>query len=130
MKKTKLATLALSAVLAVGTLGVITGCGESGPQDGQTSIRFWYTTSISQSNVLKAAVEVYNKGQGVEDGVFVEADNRQNVQKNALYVDAPNVLMLDDANFKAWALEGLFTDLDEYYEQQPGNYTEEGIPRR
>lgn len=129
MKKTKLATLALSAVLAVGTLGVITGCGESGPQDGQTSIRFWYTTSISQSNVLKAAVDVYNKGQGVEDGVFVEADNRQNVQKNALYVDAPNVLMLDDANFKAWALEGLFTDLDEYYEQQPENYTEESIPQ-
>ena len=37
MKKTKLATLALSAVLAVGTLGVITGCGESGPQDGESA---------------------------------------------------------------------------------------------
>ena len=126
MKKTKLAALALSAVLTAGALGAMAGCG--GPQEGQTTIRFWYTASISENRIVNEMIDAYNKGQGLEDGVYVRGDNRQNIERTALYVDTPDVLTVTDENFKSWALEDLFTDLSDYYANDPGDYTEEGIP--
>ena len=126
MKKTKLAALALSAVLTAAALGAMAGCG--GPQEGQTTIRFWYTASISENKIMNEMIEAYNKGQGVEDGVYVKGDNRQNIERTALYVDTPDVLTVTDEDFKSWALEDLFTDLSDYYANDPGDYTEEGIP--
>lgn len=38
------------------------------------------------------------------------------------------MLTVTDENFKSWAIEGLFTDLSDYYANDPGDYTEEGIP--
>ena len=64
----------------------------------------------------------------IEDGVYVDGDNRQNIERTALYVDTPDVLTVTDENFKSWAIEGLFTDLSDYYANDPGDYTEEGIP--
>lgn len=126
MKKTKLAALALSAVLTAAALGAMAGCG--GPQEGQTTIRFWYTASISENKIMNEMIEAYNKGQGVEDGVYVKGDNRQNIERTALYVDTPDVLTVTDEDFKSWALEDLFTDLSDYYANDPGDYTEAGIP--
>ena len=126
MKKTKLAALALSAVLTAAALGAMAGCG--GPQEGQTTIRFWYTASISENKIMNEMIEAYNKGQGVEDGVYVKGDNRQNIERTALYVDTPDVLTVTDEDFKSWALEDLFTDLSDYYANDPGDYTEDGIP--
>ena len=126
MKKTKLAALALSAVLTAAALGAMAGCG--GPQEGQTTIRFWYTASISENKIMNEMIDAYNKGQGVEDGVYVKGDNRQNIERTALYVDTPDVLTVTDEDFKSWALEDLFTDLSDYYANDPGDYTEDGIP--
>ena len=126
MKKTKLAALALSAVLTAAALGAMAGCG--GPQEGQTTIRFWYTASISENKIMNEMIEAYNKRQGVEDGVYVKGDNRQNIERTALYVDTPDVLTVTDEDFKSWALEDLFTDLSDYYANDPGDYTEDGIP--
>lgn len=126
MKKTKLAALALSAVLTAAALGAMAGCG--GPQEGQTTIRFWYTASISENKIMNEMIEAYNKGQGVEDAVYVKGDNRQNIERTALYVDTPDVLTVTDEDFKSWALEDLFTDLSDYYANDPGDYTEAGIP--
>ena len=55
MKKTKLAALALSAVLTAGALGAMAGCG--GPQEGQTTIRFWYTASISENRIVNEMID-------------------------------------------------------------------------
>ena len=124
----KLASVALGTLLAGSMVFGFAGCG-GGPQEGQTTIRFWYTASISENRIMQNMISDYNKGQGIEDGVYVEGDNRQNIERTALYVDTPDVLTVKDEDFKSWALEGLFTDLSDYYANDPGGYTEEGIPK-
>ena len=119
-------TATAAGALLLGASSVMAACG--GPKDGQTAIRFWYTASISENRIITEMIDDYNKGQGIEDGVYVDGDNRQNIERTALYVDTPDVLTVQDENFKSWALEGLFTDLTDYYESDPGDYTEEGIP--
>lgn len=123
----KLTAISLGTLLAGSMAFGLVGCG-GGPQEGQTTIRFWYTASISENRIMQNMIDDYNKGQGVEDGVYVDGDNRQNIERTALYVDTPDVLTVTDENFKSWALEGLFTDLSDYYANEPGDYTEEGIP--
>ncbi len=123
----KLTAIMLGTLLAGSMTFGLAGCG-GGPQEGQTTIRFWYTASISENRIMQNMINDYNNGQGVEDGVYVEGDNRQNIERTALYVDTPDVLTVTDENFKSWALEGLFTDLSDYYANAPGEYTEEGIP--
>ena len=123
----KLTAIVLGTLLAGGMAFGLVGCG-GGPQEGQTTIRFWYTASISENRIMQNMIDDYNKGQGIEDGVYVDGDNRQNIERTALYVDTPDVLTVTDENFKSWAIEGLFTDLSDYYANDPGDYTEEGIP--
>lgn len=41
---------------------------------------------------MQNMINDYNKGQGIEDGVYVEGDNRQNIERTALYVDTPTCL--------------------------------------
>lgn len=125
-KFSKLTSIVVGTLLAGSMALGLAGCG--GPQEGQTTIRFWYTASISENKIMQEMIEAYNKGQGTEDGVYVQGDNRQNIERTALYVDTPDVLTVTDENFKSWALEGLFTDLSDYYANDPGDYTEEGIP--
>ena len=123
----KLTAISLGTLLASSMAFGLVGCG-GGPQEGQTTIRFWYTASISENRIMQNMIDDYNKGQGIEDGVYVDGDNRQNIERTALYVDTPDVLTVTDENFKSWAIEGLFTDLSDYYANDPGDYTEEGIP--
>lgn len=121
--KKLIATCICGALMAVPLLAA---CG--GSSDGAGEITFWYTAGSTNSKIIKEMVAAYNEGQGVEDGVTVTAVNRQKIDKSSLMVDAPNVVMIDDENFKSWALEGLYHDLTDYYETMPGNYSEEEIP--
>ncbi len=109
------------------SMGTMAACGD-GASEGQTTIRFWYTATISENRIVNEMIDAYNEGQGKEDGVFVEGDNRQNIDRTALYSNPPSVLVISDEEFKTWALEGLFTDLTDYYESDPGSYSEDGIP--
>ena len=122
----KLTAIVLGTLLAGSMAFGLVGCG-GGPQEGQTTIRFWYTASISENRIMQNMIDDYNKGQGIEDGVYVDGDNRQNIERTALYVDTPDVLTVTDENFKSWAIEGLFTDLSYYYAKDTGDYTEEGM---
>lgn len=121
---TKVISSLLSVVMAS---ALFVSCGESG-SDGAVTVDFWYSASISENKIIREMVEAYNNGQGKEDGVFVKPDNRQNIDRSSLFVDAPNVLVVKDETFKTWAVENLFLDLSKYYEDSPADYTEENIP--
>ena len=119
----------LLAVVMTAAMGVsAVACGGGGSSDGRTEIRFWYSASISENTIIKEMVDAYNNGQGKEDGVHVTPNNRQNIERTSLYKNAPNVIAVSDEDFKSWAVEGLFYDMSEFYESDPGTYTEEGIP--
>ena len=96
----KLTAIVLGTLLAGSMAFGLVGCG-GGPQEGQTTIRFWYTASISENRIMQNMIDDYNKGQGIEDGVYVDGDNRQNIERTALYVDTPDVLTVTDENFKS-----------------------------
>ena len=87
-------TATAAGALLLGASSVMAACG--GPKDGQTTIRFWYTASISENRIITEMIDDYNKGQGIEDGVYVDGDNRQNIERTALYVDTPDVLTVQD----------------------------------
>lgn len=124
-KSVKVIAACMSAVMVA---PVFAACGND--HGGRTEIDFWYSAGSSESKLIKSMVRAYNEGQGVEDGVYVSADNRQKVDKSSLMVDAPAVLVVPDKSFKTWAVEDLFHDLTDFYTSDPGNYTESGIPDR
>lgn len=127
MKKAKrVLAVGLSAALCLGAVGAIAGCGGSG---GSGEIKFWYSTSISDNKIIRELVDAYNNGQGKEDGVIVKPDNRQQVDRSSLFVNAPNVLMFGDKEFKGYAVEGLYQDMTGYYNDMAGSYSEDGIPQ-
>lgn len=113
----------LSAVMIAPTFAAC-----SGGHGGRTEIEFWYAAGATDSKIIKSMVRAYNEGQGVEDGVYVSADNRQKVDKSSLMIDAPSVVMIKDENFKAWAVEGLYHDMTAYYDTDAGSYSESDIP--
>lgn len=114
-------TCICGALLAAPTLSA---CG--GKKTGE--ITFWYTAGAGESKVIKEMVAAYNEGQGKEDGVTVKAENRQRIDKSSLMVNAPNVLVLKDENFKGWAVEDLFHDMTQYLNSAPASYSEAEIP--
>lgn len=59
----------------------------------------------------------------------VKPDNRQQIDRSSLFVDAPNVLMFSDKEFKGYAVEGLYQDMTDYYNEMPGKYKEEDVPK-
>lgn len=117
-----LATCVCGALM---TTPLISACGGGG---GSGEIMFWYKAGSSDSKIIKDMVEIYNNGQGKEDGVTVTAKSRQKIDKSTLTFDAPNVVLVEDENFKSWAVEGLYHNLTDYYKSSPGNYKEEDIP--
>ena len=124
----KLTAIVLGTLLAGSMAFGLVGCG-GGPQEGQTTIRFWYTASISENRIMQNMIDDYNKGQGIEDGVYVDGDNRQNIERTALYVDTPDVLTVTDENFKSWAIEGLFYRSFRLLCERPGRLYRGGYPR-
>lgn len=110
------------AVLAVPALSACGGGGDAG------EITFWYKAGATESKIIKEMVSVYNEGQGKKDGVSVKVENRQKIDKSSLMVNAPNVIAVEDENFKSWAVEDLFHDMTEYLNSDPASYSEAEIP--
>ena len=48
----KLTAIVLGTLLAGSMAFGLVGCG-GGPQEGQTTIRFWYTASISENRIMQ-----------------------------------------------------------------------------
>ena len=127
MRFGKFAAIMLGALLTGSMAFGLTGCGGGAPE-GSTEISFWYSASLSNNAIYRELINTYNDGQGLEDGVWVEGDNRQNVDSTQLYVNPPEVLVVSDEDFKSYALDDLLLDMTSYYEQMPGDYSEEDIP--
>ncbi len=118
MKKAgKLLAVALGACMCVGAAGALACCGGD---VGDGEIEFWYSASISDNKIMRELAETYNNGQGVTDGVKVKTNNLKQIDKSSLFNNAPSVLMISDEDFKAFAIENLFLDLDGYYNDMPG----------
>ena len=73
-----LATCVCGALM---TTPLISACGGGG---GSGEITFWYKAGSSDSKIIKDMVEIYNNGQGKEDGVTVTAKSRQKIDKSTL----------------------------------------------
>ncbi len=127
MKKQKLVKiLALSAIFTA-SVANMAACGGN-DHGGRTEIDFWYSAGSANSKIIRSMVKAYNDGQGVEDGVYVTPDNRQNIDKSSLMIDAPAVVAISDESFKSYAVEGLFHDMTVYYNSDSGEYSESKIP--
>lgn len=45
------------------SMGTMAACGD-GASEGQTTIRFWYTATISENRIVNEMIDAYNEGQG------------------------------------------------------------------
>lgn len=127
MKLGKFAAVMLGTLLAGSMTIGLAGCNGGAPE-GSTEISFWYSASLTNNRIYRELINTYNEGQGQEDGVWVEGDNRQNVDSTQLYVNPPEVLVVSDEDFKSYALDDLLLDMTSYYEEMPGDYNEADIP--
>lgn len=127
MKKSlKLAALALGACL----LAPCVACGDEVPE-GTTEISFWYDTTMSSNKYYEELARTYNNGQGKTDGVYVRPELTGGISKGArpyLTKDSPNVMTIDETIFKDLAIDGLYLDLTEYYENDKEFYNENDVP--
>ena len=121
MKKSmKLAAVALGACMLL----PFAACGDDVPE-GSTEISFWYDTTMSQNRYYEELARTYNEGQGKIDGVYVRPELTGGISKGArpyLTKDSPNVMTIDETVFKDFAIDGLYTDLTEYYENDKAFY--------
>ena len=108
-KLTKVLSVTMGIAMSAVMVGTAAGCGGGG---GSGEIKFWYSASISDNKIIREMVDAYNKGQGVEDGVTVKPDNRQQIDRSSLFVDAPNVLMFSDKEFKGLCRRGIISGYD------------------
>ena len=127
MKLGKFAAVMLGTLLAGSMTIGLAGCNGDAPE-GSTEISFWYSASLTNNRIYRELINTYNEGQGQEDGVWVEGDNRQNVDSTQLYVNPPEALVVSDEDFKSYALDDLLLDMTSYYEEMPGDYNEADIP--
>lgn len=128
MKKSmKLAAVALGACMLV----PFAACGGDDVPEGATEISFWYDTTMSQNRYYEELARTYNDGQGKTDGVYVRPELTGGISKGArpyLTKDSPNVMTIDETVFKDFAIDGLYLDLTEYYENDKAFYNENDVP--
>ncbi len=131
-KKTRI--LAAVTGLSMGLVSLLgfAACTDTGAPEGSTEITFWYDCGLETQSVYRELVQTYNEAQGAEDGVYVVGSRKTGISSSARTQltggTPPNVVMISDAVFRAYAIDGLFLDLTEYYATEPGDYSEEGIP--
>lgn len=107
--------------------------GTNGGTNGETTeITFWYDCGLETQSVYRDLVQTYNTTQGVKDGVKVIGSSKTGISSSARTQltggTPPNVIMIDDTVFRTYANDSLFLDLTNYYNEQPGDYTEDTIP--
>ena len=108
----KVFVMAMSCVLVCG----MTACGGGGDT---TTIEFRCETSINEKTAYINAIRTYNNGQGKTDGVYVNAaydvpSTSIGQQISSYSPQTPNVVCMDDENFKGKASLGYFLSLDSY----------------
>lgn len=132
-KKTRILAAVTGVSLGLASLLSFAACGEKEEvPEGSTEITFWYDSGLETQSVYRELVQTYNEGQGVEDGVYVLGSRKVGISESARMQitggTPPNVVMISDTVFRTYAIEGLFHDMTEFYEEQPGDYSEEEIP--
>lgn len=128
----RIVALALCCMLLVATVA-LTGCTpEEEVPEGAVSINFWYDCGLQTQSVYRELIKVYNETQGVKDGVYVVGSKKTGISTSARTQitggTAPNVIMISDTVFKAYARDGLFLDMSDYYTNMAGSYDETKIP--
>ena len=120
--------LALSLVVL--TLAGLVGCGGGGekvPEEAGDRTVIYYAASYVTAQVqpyYKEMVEIYNNGQGVTDGVYVqmrESAGATSGLDSALRANYPyDVLELRDDEYKTLAMQGnnYFVALDDYLTEE------------
>lgn len=107
---------------------ICAACGnEEGPAEGQVEITFWGSNSQYNTAQYKDLVDTYNKGQGLLDGVYVVYSPKGGDYSSSLSTilrgrNAPNVCLVGDKYFKAFAAQGLLANLEPYL-ADPSTYT-------
>lgn len=109
----KVIVFALLVCLSFSTIA----CG--GNNDGRVEIKFFCETLNNEKIAYISAVKTYNEGQGKIDGVYVNATYdvpSSNIGQaiSSPSAQTPNVVAMDDENFKGKASLGYFLNLDEY----------------
>ena len=127
MRKLKaFAALALGACMAL----PLVACGDDVPE-GTTEISFWYDATITANKYYEELARTYNGGQGKIDGVYVRPELTGGISTGArpyLTKDSPNVMTIAETVFKDFAIDGLYADLTEYYENDKEFYNENDVP--
>ncbi|MBD5636219.1 MAG: extracellular solute-binding protein [Clostridia bacterium] len=108
----------------------LVACGDDVPE-GTTEISFWYDATITANKYYEELARTYNGGQGKIDGVYVRPELTGGISTGArpyLTKDSPNVMTIAETVFKDFAIDGLYADLTEYYENDKEFYNENDVP--
>ena len=131
-KKTRILAAVTGLSMGLVSLFGFAACTESGAPEGSTEITFWYDSGLETHSVYRELVQTYNEGQGAEDNVYVLGSRKVGISESARMQitggTPPNVVMISDTVFRTYALDGLFHDMTAFYEEQPGDYSEDEIP--
>ena len=129
---TKLLSAIIGAAMCLSVMGIAAGCDNNTAPEGSVSINFWYDCGLDSQPVYRELVKTYNDTQGIQDGVYVVGTRKTGISISARTQltggTPPNVIMISDRVFRAYARDGLFLNLDEFYETAPGAYTKDTIP--
>ena len=116
-KLVKILVLAMSLVLAFSA----TACKGKGNKDkgNRVQIEFRANVPVDAKIPYIQAVKAYNEGQGVTDGVYVNAaydvpSANIGSQISSASAQTPNVVCVGDSEFKGYASLGYFVNLDSY----------------
>lgn len=130
LKRLVAVVLCLTIVFSVFTL---VGCNDEKTPEGTVSINFWYDCGLQTQSVYRELISTYNSTQGPTDGVYVVGSRKSGIASSARTQitggNPPNVIMISDSVFKAYARDGLFLDLSNYLSSGSGAYDESSIPQ-
>ena len=123
MKKfNKVATIAMSAVVAASIAAAGAGCGTGRERDGRTVIYYATAGYSIDLQVAEEQVNLYNETQGKEDGVWVEL--KKNIPGDAYntYINnnikarnAPDVVYVSCDKYHDYINRGLISEITDYF---------------
>lgn len=105
-------------VLMLIVLSTFVGCPKE--DTSGTVIKFWYCGTDSEKALYQAMTDKFNETRGKELGITVTAipkpasDYVSAIEKSGLTKTGPDVFMVSDRYYKAWATLGFLTNMEEY----------------
>lgn len=125
-------SIILPGMLAI--IGGIVGLASCGPSDdsipeGAERITFWGTVDQYNAEGYKAAVNAYNAGQGLKDGVYVKFSPKSDLSNNHISfckssVGTVDVLGVNDRYMFNNTAQGFYTNLQDYVDDE-STYTKD-----